>query len=218
MGSNIGKDKVLCSVVTEAVKEVAKIPGVAQAHAGDAATSSWRRRRASAAAPTRSSRRTPSRRCRSSIRRRSSSRSTSTAWCRAAGSAGRRSCRCRSPTWRSMTQAFPDRAFSGIGGVSDFSQALSLLPAGLPARCRCARRRCSTRRSARMSSSGSTRGSTRSSSAMRPTAGTRVEDFRGIAARPRGAAVADPPAGEADYQGGYEPVEGYAAPGRVDAA
>ena len=26
MGSNIGKDKVLCSTVTEAVKEVAKVP------------------------------------------------------------------------------------------------------------------------------------------------------------------------------------------------
>ena len=30
-----------------------------------------------------------------------------------------------------MTQAFPDRSFSGIGGVSDFGQALSYYPARL---------------------------------------------------------------------------------------
>src|SRR5215203_2331181 len=29
-----------------------------------------------------------------------------------------------------MTQAFPDRSFSGIGGVSDFSQALSFFMLG----------------------------------------------------------------------------------------
>ena len=39
---------------------------------------------------------------------------------------------CRSPTMARMCQAFPDRAFSGVGGISDFSQALSyfLLGAG----------------------------------------------------------------------------------------
>ena len=36
MGSNIGKDEGLCSVVTEAVKEVAKVPVWTQAHAGNA--------------------------------------------------------------------------------------------------------------------------------------------------------------------------------------
>ena len=113
-----------------------------------------------------------------------------------------------------MTQAFPDKSFSGIGGVSDFSQALSLLPArlrhgagvhggdarpgGRTERDQAAERRAST-----------------SSSRSTPTrAGSAVEDFRGSGAIAivLQSQIRRPEA--ADYHGGYEPVEGYAAPRR----
>ena len=42
-----------------------------------------------------------------------------------AASAARPFCRCRSRRCRQLTQAFPDRSFSGIGGISTFEQALS---------------------------------------------------------------------------------------------
>ena len=90
MGSNIGKDQGLCSVVTEAVKEVAKVP----------------------------------------------------VWCKltpatadivveaAACFRGGADAIVSSNTFPSakmaqLTKAFPDKSFSGIGGVSDFNQAAS---------------------------------------------------------------------------------------------
>ena len=73
----------------------------------------------------RSSRPTRSRRCRSSTPRRSTSRSTSTASCRPAAWAARRSCRCRWRRCRSSRRRFPDKSFSGIGGISTFEHALN---------------------------------------------------------------------------------------------
>ncbi len=74
--------------------------GLVQAHAGHGGDRGRGGGVFPRAAPTPSSPPTPSRRFRSSIPRRSSSRSTWTAWCRAAASAGRRSCRSRWRRWR----------------------------------------------------------------------------------------------------------------------
>ena len=110
-----------------------------------------------------------------------------------------------------MTQAFPDRSFSGIGGVSDFNQALSyfLLGAGTVQVCTAAML----------------------DSAIGPNvikrllAGldafldknadkgwTSIEDFRGIRKdRVKLQSQIRRPDGDG-YSGGYEPVEGYAVP------
>ena len=74
MGSNIGKDEALCSFVTQVVKEVAQRARCGRSSRRRPATSSRKPARCSAAAATRSRRRTRSRRFRSSIPRRSSSR------------------------------------------------------------------------------------------------------------------------------------------------
>src|ERR1044072_3436621 len=89
MGSNIGKDEGLCSVVTEAVKEVATVPvwtkltPATQDIVVEAA-----------------------------------------AWLRG-GLGGPTILPMSLANMARMCQAFPDKSFSGIGGVSDFNQALS---------------------------------------------------------------------------------------------
>jgi dihydropyrimidine dehydrogenase (NAD+) subunit PreA len=110
-----------------------------------------------------------------------------------------------------MAQAFPDRAFSGIGGVSDFSQALSyfLLGCGTVQVCTAAMldqavgpnviKRLNAGLAAFLERHAA-------------DGWTRVEDFRGIR-RDRvvlQSQIRRPDASE--YQGGYEPVEGYAMP------
>jgi dihydroorotate dehydrogenase len=110
-----------------------------------------------------------------------------------------------------MTQAFPDRAFSGIGGISDFAQALSyfLLGCGTVQVCTAAMldqavgpnviRRLNAGLDAFLDK--------HSDKGWKST-----EDFRGIR-RDRvvlQSQIRRPDA--ATYQGGYEPVEGYAAP------
>ena len=115
-----------------------------------------------------------------------------------------------------MTQAFPDKEFSGIGGVSDFAQALSyfLLGCGTVQVCTAAMldhaigpnviKRLNAGLDAFLEKHAD------------KTAGTRLEDFRGSRTRSCGSAIADPTAEHADYQGGYEPVEGYAAPAETE--
>ena len=110
-----------------------------------------------------------------------------------------------------MTQAFPDKEFSGIGGVSDFAQALSyfLLGAGTVQVCT----------SAMLDSAIGPHVIARLNAGLdaflernADKGWKTVEDFRGIR---RDRVVAQSqirrPDGEG-YQGGYEPVEGYAAP------
>ena len=99
MGSNIGKDEGLCSVVTEAVKEVATVPVWCKLTPATAEIE-VEAAPASAAAPTPSCPPIPSPPFRSSIPRRWSSRSTWTASSPAVDSAGRRSCRSRWRRWR----------------------------------------------------------------------------------------------------------------------
>jgi dihydroorotate dehydrogenase len=110
-----------------------------------------------------------------------------------------------------MTQAFPDRAFSGIGGVSDFAQALSYFLLG-----------CGTVQVCTAAMLDQAVGPT---VIKRLNAGldaflekhaadgwTSVDDFRGLR-RDRvvlQSQIRRPDASE--YQGGYELVEGYAAP------
>lgn len=110
-----------------------------------------------------------------------------------------------------LNQTFPDRAFSGIGGISSFSQALSyfLLGCGTVQVCTAAML----------------------DQAVGPTLITRLladfdaflerhadegwrslEDFRGLRRDRVVAQSAIRRPETRDYQGGYEPVEGYAAP------
>ena len=145
MGSNIGKDEGLCSVVTEAVKEVGEGSGVDEADAGDAR----HRRRGRGVLPRRRGRdrvveHVPVAADHRS-RRRSSSRSTSTASCRAAGSAARRFCRCRYATWRGCARRSRTRRSRGSAACPT-SRRRSRTSCSAAARCRCARRRCSIRR------------------------------------------------------------------------
>src|ERR1044072_5080146 len=59
MGSNVGKDKVLCSVVTQAVKEVSKIPVGVKLTPATVHTVGGAQRPAPAGPPTRAWRATP---------------------------------------------------------------------------------------------------------------------------------------------------------------
>jgi dihydroorotate dehydrogenase len=106
-----------------------------------------------------------------------------------------------------MTKAFPDKAFSGIGGVSDFSQALSYLLLG-----------CGT---VQVCTAAMLDQAVGPHVIQKLNAGLdaflekhaadgwhRVEDFRVVLQ----SEIRRPDASE--YDGGYEPVEGYAAPVR----
>ena len=125
MGSNVGKDKVLCSVVTKVVKEVAKIPVWAKL---TPATAEHRRRggsAASSAAPTRSS---------------SSNTFPSLplidpetlefemnvdGYVSTGGLGGPAILPLSLAKMAQLTQAFPDKEFSGIGGIATFEHALN---------------------------------------------------------------------------------------------
>ncbi len=210
MGSNIGKDEGLCSVVTEAVKEVSRIPVWTKL------TPATRDMVVEAAACFRggadamvSSNTFPSlplidpETLEFEI--------NVDGYVSSGGLGGPAILPMALANMAKMTQAFPDREFSGIGGVSDFSQALSyfLLGAGTVQVCTSAMldsaigpnviKRLTTGLDAFLARNAD-RG------------WTSIADFRGIR---RDRVVLQSqirrPEGEG-YQGGYEPVEGYAAP------
>jgi len=110
-----------------------------------------------------------------------------------------------------MTQAFPDRAFSGIGGISDFRQALSyfLLGAGTVQVCTAAMldQAVGPNVIKRLNAGLDTFLEQHASDGWKS-----VEDFRGIR-RDRMVLQSQirRPSGD-DYRGGYEAVEGYAMP------
>ena len=124
MGSNVGKDKVLCSVTTLAVKEVAKVPVWVKL---TPATSNI----AEEAEAT--------------FRGGADAISSSNTWpslplidpetlefemnvdglCSSGGLGGPAILPLSMAKMAQMTRAFPDRAFSGIGGVSNFDHALN---------------------------------------------------------------------------------------------
>ena len=111
-----------------------------------------------------------------------------------------------------MTKAFPDKAFSAIGGVSDFSQALSylLLGAGTVQVCTAAMLDSAIGPNViRKLNQGLDDFLARNAD----KGWNSIEDFRG-SRRDRVVLQSQirRPAGD-NYEGGYEAVEGYAAPG-----
>ena len=214
MGSNIGKDSVLCSFVTEAVKEVATIPVWTKLTPAtqDIAVEAGACFRGGADAVV-SSNTFPSLpiidpetlEFEINVDGRVS----------AGGLGGPAILPLSLANTAKMTQAFPDRAFSGIGGISDFGQALSyfLLGCGTVQVCT----------SAMLDQAVGPNVIKRLNAGLdafldkHAAEGWRtVEDFRG-ARRDRvvmQSEIRRPDASE--YQGGYEPVEGYAAPAPGD--
>ena len=210
MGSNIGKDEGLCSVVTEAVMEVSRIPVWTKL------TPATRDMVVEAAACFRggadamvSSNTFPSlplidpETLEFEI--------NVDGYVSSGGLGGPAILPMALANMAKMTQAFPDREFSGIGGVSDFAQALSyfLLGAGTVQVCT----------SAMLDSAIGPNVIKRLNSGLdaflerhADKGWKSVADFRGIR---RDRVVLQSqirrPDGEG-YQGGYEPVEGYAAP------
>ena len=107
-----------------------------------------------------------------------------------------------------LTQAFPDKAFSGIGGIAEFAHALTT-SCSAAARCRSARRRCSIMRLDRTSSRQLIAGLNGFLERHEADGWTSVESFRGIR-RDRVVAhskIRRPD--EKDYRGGFD-AEGYA--------
>jgi dihydropyrimidine dehydrogenase (NAD+) subunit PreA len=210
MGSNIGKDEGLCSVVTEAVKEVATIPVWTKL------TPATRDIVVEAAACFRggadaivSSNTFPSLplidpdtlEFEINVDGKVSS----------GGLGGPAILPMSLANMARMTQAFPDRAFSAIGGVSDFSQALSylLLGAGTVQVCTAAMLDSAVGPNVIRKLNAGLDAFLEKHAA---NGWNRIEDFRGLR-RDRVVLQADirRPV-ESDYEGGYEHVEGYAAP------
>ena len=210
MGSNIGKDEGLCSVVTEAVCEVATIPVWTKLTpaTGDIVVEAGACLRGGADAIV-SSNTFPSL---PMIDPETLEFEINVDGLVSSGGLGGPAILPMSlANMAKMTQAFPEKAFSGIGGVSDFTQALSyfLLGCGTVQVCT----------SAMLDSAVGPHVIQRLNEGLdefldkhAADGWTSVEDFRGIR---RDRVVLQSqirrPNGDV-YQGGYEPVEGYAAP------
>ena len=210
MGSNIGKDEGLCSVVTEAVKEVATVPVWCKL------TPATRDMVVEAAACFRggadaivSSNTFPSLpmidpdtlEFEINVDGRVSS----------GGLGGPAILPMSLANMARMTKAFPDRAFSGIGGVSDFSQALNylLLGCGTVQVCTAAMldQAVGPHVIQKLNAGLDAFLERHAADGWRS-----VEDFRGIR-RDRVVLQSEIRRPDAsDYEGGYEHVEGYAAP------
>jgi len=210
MGSNIGRDQGLCSVVTEAVKEVAKIPVWCKLtpSTSDIVVEAAACFRGGADAIV-SSNTFPSipvidpETLEFEI--------NLDGLVSSGGLGGPAILPISLAKMSAMTQAFPDKAFSGIGGISDFNQAASYFLLG-----------CGT---VQVCTAAMLDHAVGPNVVKRLLAGLdafmerhadkgfqSIEDFRGIR---RDRVVLQSqirrPEGDA-YQGGYEPVEGYAAP------
>jgi dihydroorotate dehydrogenase len=210
MGSNIGKNAVLCSYVTEAVKDVAKVPVWCKLTPAthDIVEEAGACFRGGADAVV-SSNTFPSL---PPIDPESLEFEMNVDGLVSSGGMGGPAILPMSlANMARMTQAFPEGAFSGIGGVSDFRQALAyfLLGCGTVQVCTAAMldqavgpnviRRLLDGLDAFLDKHAA-------------DGWTRVEDFRGIR-KDRvvlQSQIRRPSA--TDYQGGYEPVEGYAVP------
>ena len=210
MGSNIGKDQGLCSVVTEAVKEVAKVPVWCKLTPATAdivveAGASFR----GGADAIVSSNTFPSL---PPIDPETLEFEINVdGFVSSGGLGGPAILPLSLAKMAQLTKAFPDRSFSGIGGISDFSQAISYFLLG-----------CGT---VQVCTAAMLDQAVGPNVIKRLLAGldqfieqhaadgwTRVEDFRGIR-RDRivlQSEIRRPAA--AEYHSGYENVEGYAAP------
>jgi dihydropyrimidine dehydrogenase (NAD+) subunit PreA len=210
MGSNIGKDEGLCSVVTEAVKEVAKVPVWTKltpaTHDIVVEAAACFRGGADAIVSSNTFPSLPV------IDPDTLEFEMNVDGLVSSGGLGGPAILPMSlANMARMTQAFPDRAFSGIGGVSDFAQALSyfLLGAGTVQVCTAAMldqavgpnviKRLNAGLDAFLEKHADKGWRT-------------VEDLRGLR---RDRVVLQSQIRRPDastYQGGYEPVEGYAVP------
>jgi dihydroorotate dehydrogenase len=210
MGSNIGKDQGLCSVVTEAVKEVAKVPVWCKLTPATAdivveAAACFR----GGADAIVSSNTFPSL---PPIDPETLEFEINVdGFVSSGGLGGPAILPLSLAKMAQLTKAFPDKSFSGIGGVSDFSQAISYFLLG-----------CGT---VQVCTAAMLDQAVGPNVIKRLLAGldqfiekhaadgwTHVEDFRGIR-RDRIVLQSDirRPAA-AEYNSGYENVEGYAAP------
>src|SRR5688500_15125985 len=210
MGSNIGKDQGLCSVVTEAVKEVAKVPVWCKLTpaTADIVVEAGACFRGGADAIV-SSNTFPSL---PPIDPETLEFEINVdGFVSSGGLGGPAILPLSLAKMAQLTKAFPDKSFSGIGGVTDFSQAISYFLLG-----------CGT---VQVCTAAMLDQAVGPNVIKRLLAGldqfieqhaadgwTRVEDFRGIR-RDRivlQSEIRRPAA--AEYHSGYENVEGYAAP------
>jgi dihydropyrimidine dehydrogenase (NAD+) subunit PreA len=213
MGSNIGKDQKLCSSVTQVVKQVAKIPvwakltpsttdivleaGAVFTGGGDAVVSS----NTFPSLPL--------------IDPETLDFEMNVDGYVSSGGLGGPAILPQSLAKMSqMTKAFPERGFSGIGGISDFNQALNyfLLGCGTVQVCTAAMLDHAVGPNVvkRL-----IQGMTEFLEKNAHRGWKRLEDFRGLRRdRIVGHSQIRRPA-DADYQGGHEPQEGYAEPARA---
>ena len=210
MGSNVGKDKVLCSVVTKAVKEVARVPvwvklTPATSNIVEEASACF----LGGADAISSSNTFPSLPL---IDPNTLDFEMNVEGQVSPGGLGGPAILPLSlAKMASMTRAFPDKAFSGIGGVTDFRQAASyfLLGCGTVQVCTSAMLDQAIGPNVIKRLLGGLDAFLDKHAA---DGWTSVDDFRGLR---RDRVVAQSqirrPAGD-QYQGGYEPVEGYATP------
>ena len=113
-----------------------------------------------------------------------------------------------------MTRAFPEKSFSGIGGISRVPRTRSTTSCSAAAPCRCARPRCSTTRSARTSIKRLIADATEF---FEKNASKGWRGFADIVGLRRERVVPHSQIkrpDSVDYQGGHEPQEGYAEPPR----
>ncbi len=210
MGSNIGKDQGLCSVVTEAVKEVAKVPVWCKLTpaTADIVVEAGACFRGGADAIV-SSNTFPSL---PPIDPETLEFEINVdGFVSSGGLGGPAILPLSLAKMAQLTKAFPDKSFSGIGGVSDFSQAVSyfLLGCGTVQVCTAAMldQAVGPNIIKRLLA-----GLDRFLEQHAADGWNRIEDFRG-ARRDRIVLQSEirRPA-TADYHSGYENVEGYAAP------
>ena len=213
MGSNIGKDEGLCSTVTEAVKEVARVPVWCKLTPSttDIVLEAAACFRGGADAIV-SSNTFPSL---PPIDPDTLEFEINVDGLVSSGGMGGPAILPMSlAKMASMTRAFPDKSFSGIGGVSDFRQAVNyfLLGCGTVQVCTAAMLDSAV-------GPNVIRGLiTGLQDFMEQKGYNSIEDFRGIR---RDRIVAQSQIrrpDKADYRGGYEEFEGYAAPAETPAA
>ena len=193
MGSNIGKDQKLCSRVTQVVKEVAKVPVWSKLTPSttDIAMEAGAVFRGGADAVV-SSNTFPSLPL---IDPETLEFEMNVDGLVSSGGLGGPAILPQSlAKMAQMTRAFPEKSFSGIGGISDFRRP-STTSCSAAAPCRSARRPCSTTRSGPNVIKRLLQGCA-SSWRRTPTRGwKRLDDFRGLRREPRRAPLADPAPG-----------------------
>jgi dihydroorotate dehydrogenase len=210
MGSNIGKDQALCSFVTQVVKDVAKVPVWAKLTpaSGDIVDEAGAVFRAGADAVT-SSNTFPSLPLVDPETLEFEMQVDG--YVSSGGLGGPAILPLSLAKMAQMTTAYPDKAFSGIGGISEFAHALNyfLLGCGTVQVCTAAML---DRAVGPAVIDGLLRGLAAFLERHAERGWTRLDDFRG---QLRGRVIAQSQIrrpDHADYQGGYDAQEGYARP------